>query len=113
MRHSDRYAETQLEQAIVNADLVITGEGKLDAQSIMGKAPIGVAALAKQYQKPVLAFCGCTEHAATICNVHGIDAFFPILREITTLENALYRETARQNLTDTAEQVFRLIRAMR
>lgn len=105
--------ETQLEQAIVNADLVITGEGKLDAQSIMGKAPIGIAALAKQYQKPVLAFCGCTEHAATICNVHGIDAFFPILREITTLENALYRETARQNLTDTAEQVFRLIRAMR
>ena len=104
--------ETQLEQAIANADLVITGEGKLDAQSIMGKAPIGVAALAKQYQKPVLAFCGCTEHAATSYNAHGIDAFFPILREITTLENALHKETARQNLTDTAEQVFRLIRAM-
>ena len=104
--------ETRLESYIQDAGIVITGEGCLDGQTIMGKAPIGVAAIAKKYNKTVLAFSGCTTKEATLCNQHGIDAFFPILHTITTLEEAMHPETTRQNLTDTAEQVFRLIQAV-
>ena len=102
--------ETGLEVLVKDADLVITGEGRLDAQTVMGKAPIGVAKLAKKYQKPVIAFSGCTAEGVEVCNDHGIDAFFPILREVTTLEEALKPENASANLTATARQVFRLYR---
>ena len=69
-------------------------------------------AIAKKYNKTVLAFSGCTTPEASLCNQHGIDAFFPILHTITTLEEAMTPETTRQNLTDTTEQVFRLIQAV-
>lgn len=101
--------ETKLEQYIKNADIVITGEGRLDGQTVMGKAPIGVAGMAKKYGKRVLAFSGCTTEDAVLCNHHGIDAFFPILRSVTTLEEAMSPEKARENLAATVEQVFRLI----
>lgn len=100
---------TRLEEDIREADLVITGEGRLDGQTVMGKAPIGVAKLAKKYAKPVIAFAGCVTEDATTCNDQGIDAYFPILRGISTLEEALNPETARQNLFATACQVFRLL----
>ena len=100
---------TRLEEDIREADLVITGEGRLDGQTVMGKAPIGVAKLAKKYGKPVIAFAGCVTEDATACNEQGIDAYFPILRGISTLEEALDPETARQNLFATACQVFRLL----
>ncbi len=101
--------ETKLEEDIKTADLVVTGEGRLDAQTVMGKAPIGVAKLAKKYGKKVIAFSGCVTEQAEVCNAHGIDAFFPILREITTLEEALDGKNAYKNLTATAYQVFRLL----
>ena len=101
--------ETKLESVIRDADLVVTGEGRLDAQTVMGKAPIGVARLAKKHGKKVIAFSGCVAPGAEACNDQGIDAYFPILRNITTLENALNPENAYQNLTDTAYQVFRLL----
>ena len=104
--------ETRLESCIKDADIVITGEGRLDGQTIMGQAPIGVATIAKKYNKTVLAFSGCTTPEAVLCNQHGIDAFFPILHTITTLEEAMTPETTRRNLTDTTEQVFRLIQAV-
>ena len=90
----------------------MTGEGRLDSQTVMGKAPIGVAKTAKKYGKPVIAFSGCVTADAVICNKEGIDAFFPILRNITTLEEAIKPENASQNITDTSEQVFRLIHTM-
>lgn len=102
--------EIKLADDIQDADFVITGEGKLDRQTIMGKAPVGVAKLAKQFGKIVLAFSGSVTKDAFLCNEHGIDAFFPILRSATTLEEAMEPEKARDNLTDTAEQVFRLIK---
>ena len=101
--------ETDLESYIKNADIVVTGEGRLDGQTAMGKAPIGVARLAKQHSKRVIAFSGCVGAGAQACNKEGIDAYFPILREITTLEAALDVKTAASNLTATAEQVFRLM----
>ncbi len=101
--------ETHLEDYIRQADLVITGEGRLDRQTVMGKAPIGVAKIAKKHNKKVIAFAGCVTPEATICNQHGIDAFFPILRSIVTLEEAMKSENAKKNMTDTVEQVFRLL----
>ena len=104
--------ETKLEDYVRDADLVITGEGRLDGQTVMGKAPIGVAKTAKKYGKPVIGFSGCVTKDAVACNREGIDAFFPILRGVVTLDEAMKPENAGANLADTAEQVFRLIRAM-
>ncbi len=104
--------ETKLEEYIRNADIVVTGEGCLDGQSVMGKAPIGVAALAKKHHKKVIAFAGCVTEDAKVCNQNGIDAFFPILRNVVTREEAMDTDNAHRNMTDTAEQVFRLIKAM-
>ncbi len=101
--------ETGLEQYVKNADIVVTGEGCLDGQTAMGKAPVGVAQLAKKYGKPVIAFAGCVTGDAVECNRSGIDAFFPILQKPCTLEDAMKRENAQANLADTAEQVFRLL----
>lgn len=102
--------ETHLGDYLRDADYVITGEGRLDSQTAMGKAPIGVAKLAKQFGKPVLAFSGSVTKDATVCNKHGIDAFFPILRSVVSLNEALDKNNASQNMIDTVEQVFRLIR---
>ena len=102
--------ETRLENYIKNADIVVTGEGRLDSQTVMGKAPIGVAAIAKKYGKPVIAFSGCVTDDAVLSNEHGIDAFFPILRTVTTLDEAMNSENAEKNMILTAEQVFRLIK---
>jgi len=101
--------ETELEKHIKDADVVVTGEGRLDGQSAMGKAPVGVAKLAKKYDKTVIAFAGCVTEEAGECNKHGIDAFFPILRTPCTTERAMECDYAFNNLRKTAEQVFRLI----
>lgn len=100
--------ETRLRDDVRDADLVITGEGQLDGQTVMGKAPIGVAKLSKEYGKPVLAFSGCVTKDASACNAAGIDAFFPILRSVVSLEEAMDVKNAAENMTDTVEQAFRL-----
>ena len=105
--------ETRLEEAIADADMVITGEGCLDSQTAMGKAPIGIARIAKKYGKPVIAFCGSVREGAELCNASGIDAYFPVLRSICTLEQAMDKENAYKNLSDTAEQVFRTVKLFR
>lgn len=102
--------ETGLEEHIKTADIVITGEGRLDGQSVMGKVPVGVAKLGKKHQKPVIAFAGCVTEDAKILNQHGIDAFFPILKGICSLDEAMNTQNAYANLADTAEQVFRLVK---
>ena len=101
---------TELEKHIKESDLVITGEGKLDAQTCMGKAPIGVAKTAKKHGKPVIAFSGSVSKDAILCNAHGIDAFFPIVKSPCTLEYAMDTQNAYQNLKDTTEQVFRVLK---
>ena len=105
--------ETRLADYVKDADIVVTGEGRLDGQTVMGKAPIGVARTAKQYGKKVIAFSGSVTKDAIACNAGGIDAFFSIFRRIVTLEEAMDPQTARENMTDTSEQVFRLLRACR
>lgn len=100
--------ETSMEDYIRDADLVITGEGRLDRQTAMGKAPMGVAHLAKKYNIPVVALAGIVTEDATACNEDGIDAYFSILQKVCTLEEAMNSATAYENLKRTAEQVYRL-----
>ena len=87
---------------------MVTGEGRLDGQTAMGKAPIGVARLAKKFGKTVLAFSGCIGDGAEALNDAGIDAYFPILRRVMTLDEALEAHAASSNLAATVEQAFRL-----
>ena len=103
--------ETKLEEQIKNADFVITGEGRLDSQTVMGKAPIGIAKIAKKYHKPVLALSGSISNNASICNENGIDAYFSILRNVSTLNEAMNKENALENLVCVSEQAMRLILA--
>lgn len=100
--------ETGLEAYIRDADVVITGEGRLDEQTAMGKAPAGVASLGKKYKKTVIAVAGSVASSARVCNEKGIDAYFPILRGICTLQEAMAPENAKRNMADTVEQIFRL-----
>lgn len=100
---------TGLEKELQDADFAVTGEGRLDGQSIMGKAPVGVAELAKKYGVKTIAFAGSVTEDAKCCNEAGIDAFFPIVRGVTTLDEAIRTETAEQNMTSAVEQVFRLL----
>lgn len=97
------------EEIIKNADLVITGEGKMDFQSSMGKAPTGVAKLAKKYGIKVIAFAGIVDNNAIEVNDHGIDAFFPILDKIRSIDEAMDPKKAEENLRRCVNQVFRLI----
>ena len=98
-----------LEEELSGADVVVTGEGRLDFQTAMGKAPVGVAKLAKKYNAKVIAFAGSVTKEATACNKEGIDAFFPIVRGVCTLAEAMDPVAARNNMTATVEQVFRLL----
>ena len=99
----------ELEKELKDADITVTGEGRLDHQTTMGKAPVGVAKLAKKYGSKVVAFAGSVTPEATACNVAGIDAFFPIVRGITTLAEAMDPRNAKANMSATVEQVFRLL----
>lgn len=102
---------TGLERAIQKADIVVTGEGRLDEQTTMGKGPGVVARLAAKHARPVIAFAGCLADSAPLCNRTGIDAFFAIQRGPATLEEALDIVNAEANLRAAAEQAFRLIAA--
>ena len=98
-----------VEEEMKDADVVVTGEGCLDYQTAMGKAPVGVAKLGRKYGAKTIAFAGSVTKEAVACNEVGIDAFFPIVRGISTLEEAMDSDTAKANMAATAEQVFRLL----
>ena len=99
----------ELEKELEDADIVVTGEGRMDFQTAMGKVPVGVAALAKKHGCRVVAFAGGVTDDAVECNTKGIDAFFPIVRGVTTLDEAMETATAKKNMTLASEQVFRLL----
>ena len=101
-----------LEKEMEEADFVVTGEGRLDYQTAMGKAPVGVARLAKKYGCTTLAFAGGVTEEARACNEAGIDAFFPIVRGVTALKEAMDNTTAKANMTAAAEQAARLIKSV-
>ena len=100
-----------IEPELSSADIVITGEGCLDSQTVMGKAPIGVARFAKKCNPAVkvIAVCGGAAKNAVAVNEHGIDAYFPIIHMPMSVSEAMDFEMARTNLYQTVTQIFRLI----
>ena len=104
--------ETGLEREMADADFVLTGEGRMDEQTAMGKAPVGVAKLAKKHGCTVIAFAGALQEGFTVCHEIGIDAAFCIQKRAVSLEEAMDRDAAMQNLTDTCKEAFRLVKAV-
>jgi glycerate kinase len=78
-----------LDACVRDADLVITGEGRIDSQTIHGKTPIGVAAVAKRYGKPVIGIAGCLSTDVEVVHDYGIDAVFSVLSQACSVQEAL------------------------
>lgn len=92
-----------LESQIEDADLVITGEGRIDSQSVHGKTPIGVARSAKRFNIPVIALAGGLTPDHLVVYDHGLDAVFSVLTRVVTLPEAL--SEAEDNLRVTARNI--------
>lgn len=92
-----------LEEALRDADLVITGEGRMDSQTVGGKAPIGVARIAKKYDIPVIGIAGVLGDGVEAVHQHGIDAVFSILPALAPLAEVLDR--GEQNLYACARNI--------
>lgn len=101
------------DELIKNSDLVITGEGKMDFQTSMGKTPVGIANAAKKYNKKVIAFCGVCDNDAVSVNDRGIDAFFPILNKCMSTNEAMDKKVSEENLYRSVDQVMKLINLWR
>lgn len=95
-----------LVEILQDADLVITGEGRMDSQTAQGKTPIGVAKTAKLFNKPVIAIVGSLREDYEVVYQAGIDAVFPIIRQVDGLEETL--KSGQKNLISTAQNVARL-----
>ncbi|ANG94286.1 glycerate 2-kinase [Enterobacteriaceae bacterium 155047] len=78
----------QLEEHIHDCTWVLTGEGRIDSQSIHGKVPVGVASVAKKYHKPVIGIAGCLTRDVGVVHQYGIDAVFSVLNSVCSLEEA-------------------------
>lgn len=78
-----------LDALVADADLVITGEGRIDSQTIHGKVPVGVARVAKRYQIPVIGIAGSLTADVGVVHQHGLDAVFSVLHRICSLDEAL------------------------
>ena len=94
---------TNLKELVKGADLVITGEGRLDSQTIFGKTPIGVARTAKLYDIPVIGIAGSLSADVAVVCEHGIDAVFSIMPRVMTLKEAF--ADAQVNVTFTAQNI--------
>jgi glycerate kinase len=99
----------QLEQKMRGASLVITGEGKIDAQSASGKTPMGVAELAKSLRVPVAAIGGAIGEGAELLHEHGVGLIMPIVDRPMSLEEAMRADVAKILVANTAERVVRAI----
>lgn len=105
------FKKLDMENKIRWADIIITGEGKLDFQTAMGKAPVGISKLAKKHDKVVIALSGSLTEDAYACHDLGIMAMFSIINAPMSLEQAMDKENAKKNMKHTAKEIFRLIKA--
>lgn len=92
---------------VKETDLVITGEGMLDGQSVNGKTPVGVARRAKKYGKPVIAIVGSLGTDVKKVLNEGVDSYFPIIDKPDFLNSIIKR--SKELLINTTEQVIRSI----
>ena len=98
-------------QLLNDADVVITGEGRLDGQSLAGKTPIGVSRAAKRHGKPVIVLAGSLGDGWQACTEEGVTAAFALADGLMTLEQALPRTA--ELLADRCESIARLWLASR
>lgn len=103
----------QIEKYLKAADFVITGEGRLDSQTAMGKAPSGIAQLAGNYHVPVIALAGGVTADSSALNDLGITSYFSIMNEPMALEQAMNTNKTYENLKCISNQLFRLIKTVR
>ena len=96
------------DKSLKNVELVITGEGQIDFQTVFSKAPIGVAKHAKKYNIPVIAICGSLGEIYQDVHSHGIDAVIPIIPKPMDLKNA--SDNAYELIKNTSEQIFRILK---
>ena len=101
-------AAVDLDDHVRDADLVITGEGRIDFQTVHGKTPIGVARVAKRHGKPVIGIAGSLGAEVGVVHAHGIDAVFSVLSKPCTLDEAL--RDAAANVELTARNVAAVLR---
>ncbi|WP_372774815.1 glycerate kinase [Mangrovibacterium sp.] len=101
--------QTKLEAAVMEADFVLTGEGKMDSQTKHGKTPWGVAQLAKKYKKPLFAFAGFLGEGYRELYGEGFTSIFALPKGPASLDACI--ANAPELLADTAEQVFRVLKA--
>ena len=99
---------TKFRDLVQDANLVITGEGRIDGQSILGKAPVGIAKIANEYDVPVIAFAGSLGSDSYVVKDHGINAVFSVVNSPCTLKDAL--TSAMENVRLTAENVASVIK---
>jgi len=92
-----------LDAAVADADLVVTGEGRIDSQTVNGKTPIGVARVAGRHGKPVIAIGGCLAADAHAVHAHGIAATFSTVMKAGTVAEVL--AGAEENLRCTARNI--------
>ncbi|MDK9583677.1 glycerate kinase [Lelliottia wanjuensis] len=97
-----------LDKQVADADLVITGEGRIDSQTIHGKVPVGVAKVAKRYNKPVIGIAGSLTADVGVVHQHGIDAVFSVIYRVCTLEEAL--ESAAVNVRLAARNIAAVLK---
>ena len=90
-----------------NADLVITGEGRIDGQTVFGKTPMGVLHVAKQLNIPVIGISGCLGPNADAILAEGMHAIFAIIPALQPLEQVL--SEAQVNLTNTARNIAAML----
>jgi len=108
MKGFDMIAETVgLEEKIRKADLVITGEGKMDGQTRFGKTPFGVAQLARKHGRPVIGIAGTVDEGAQALYEEGFQVILPILEKPSDLEYAIKK--APVLLERTGERVARML----
>ncbi|HCO8216446.1 TPA: glycerate kinase [Escherichia fergusonii] len=97
-----------LDECVADADLVITGEGRIDSQTIHGKVPVGVAKIAKRYHKPVIGIAGSLTADVGVVHQHGLDAVFSVIYSVCSLDDAL--ENAAENVRLTARNIAATIK---
>ncbi len=93
------------DDTIQDADLIITGEGKIDFQTAKGKTVAGVLARAKKQHIPVIAIGGCVEQCDSVTKM-GFAGIYPILNEKVPLEIAMQRDFAAANIENTIKEVL-------
>ncbi|HCR3448204.1 TPA: glycerate kinase [Citrobacter werkmanii] len=99
----------RLDACVADADLVVTGEGRIDSQTIHGKVPVGVAKIAKRYNKPVIGIAGSLTADVGVVHEHGLDAVFSVIYTICSLDEAL--KNASENVRMTARNVAATLKA--